>query len=121
MINTNNPFKGRWKITWMEQWDQEFVNLCGAGHITIDEKGNGEFQFGAVQGSFQIALGQSYFNSEWDGCDEMDEASGDIYGTLEGDELQGDISFYRGDESEFRAVKEEQPARKIKRFHSVSA
>ncbi len=119
MTNKNNPFKGRWKITWIEEWDQEFVNLCGQGHITIDEKGNGEFRFGAVQGGFQIALGQTYFNSEWDGCDEMDEASGDIYGTLEGEELQGNISFYRGDESEYRAVREELKAPTAKSRHSV--
>jgi hypothetical protein len=62
MTNNNNLFKGRWKIVWMEQWDQEYVNLCKGGHITIDEKGNGEFQFGTVDGSFQIALGQAYFN-----------------------------------------------------------
>ncbi len=108
MTNNNNLFKGRWKIIWMELWDQEFVNLCGTGHITIDEKGNGEFEFGAVNGSFDIALDQTYFNSEWDGCDEMDEVSGDIYGALEGEELQGNISFYRGDESEFRAVREDE-------------
>ena len=106
MTNKNNLFKGRWKIIWMELWDQEFVNLCGTGHITIDEKGNGEFQFGAVNGSFNIALGQTYFNSGWDGCDEMDEAFGDMYGKLEGEELHGDISFYRGDESEYRAVRD---------------
>ncbi len=110
MTNKNNLFKGRWKIIWMEQWDQEYVNLCKGGHITIDEKGNGEFQFGTVDGSFQIALGQTYFNSEWDGSAEMDEASGDIYGTLEGEELYGDISFYRGDESEYRAVRDNQPS-----------
>ncbi len=111
MTNKNNLFKGRWKIIWMELWDQEYVNLCKGGHITIDEKGNGEFQFGTVDGSFQIALGQTYFNSEWDGCAEIDEASGDIYGTLEGEELHGDISFYRGDESEYRAVRDGHPTK----------
>jgi hypothetical protein len=108
MTNKNNLFKGRWQIVWMEQWDQEYVNLCNGGHITIDEKGNDEFEFGAVQGGFQIALGQDHFHGEWDGCDEMDKASGDIYGTLEGEELHGDISFYRGDESEYRAVRDGQ-------------
>lgn len=110
MNNKNNLFKGRWKIIWMELWDQEYVDYCGPGHITIDEKGNGEFQFGTVEGNFQIELEQDYFNSEWDGGDEMDEASGEIYGRLEGSEkLQGDIAFYRGDESEYRAVRETQP------------
>ena len=30
-----NPFVGRWRITWMEQWDQEFV----------DEEVEGFFEF----------------------------------------------------------------------------
>jgi hypothetical protein len=35
-----SPLLGRWRITWMDQWDQDFV----------DEETEGYFEMDAVQG-----------------------------------------------------------------------
>ena len=37
---TLNPFKGRWRITWMNQWDQDFVNEEVEGFFQFDAKNN---------------------------------------------------------------------------------
>ena len=42
---TANSFKGRWKIVWMEMWDQDFVDEEVPGHVTLSDKGLGDFQF----------------------------------------------------------------------------
>jgi hypothetical protein len=41
-------FVGRWRITEMELWDQEFIDLESPGHITFERGGRGELHFGAV-------------------------------------------------------------------------
>lgn len=43
-------FIGKWRITEMEAWDQEFVDMEVAGHFTFARKDLGSFQFGLVQG-----------------------------------------------------------------------
>jgi hypothetical protein len=45
---TANSFKGRWKIVWMEMRDQDFVDEEVPGHVTLGDKGVGDFQFGYV-------------------------------------------------------------------------
>ena len=97
--------KGRWKIIWMEMWGQDFVDAEVPGHVTFDDKGRGEFQFGYVQGSFHWSEEESSVDSKWEGNDEIDEARGDIYAEIEEEELRGTIEFFEGDESDFRAVR----------------
>jgi hypothetical protein len=107
MNQKTNPFKGRWRIVWMEMWDQDYVDLVEPGYIALDAKGYGQFQFGTVGGSFwHTDDDKTHLCSRWEGGAEMDEASGEIYGTIEEGELRGEISFDNGDESEFRAVRE---------------
>ena len=43
------PLIGRWRITWMEQWDQDFVDAEVEGFFEFAPNGNGEFQFGYVR------------------------------------------------------------------------
>lgn len=45
-----NEFEGCWRITWMDQWDQDYVDEEVEGFIEFDSKGLGSFQFGYVQG-----------------------------------------------------------------------
>lgn len=111
--STNKTVTGRWKITWMEMWDQDFVDLVVPGYIEIYSDGVGEFEFGAVTGGFGTATPDGrYFHSQWEGSDEMDEDRGEIYGTLDDEnandgELFGTLSFWNGDESDYRAVRME--------------
>jgi hypothetical protein len=104
-----SPFTGRWRITHMDQWDQEFVDAEVDGYFEFDGKGGGEFQFGYVRGGMDCRLatrdGQPVVEWTWDGNDEMDPAQGRGWAVLKGDELHGLIVFHQGDESGFVAVR----------------
>jgi hypothetical protein len=41
---------GRWRIVWMEVWDQDFVDAEVEGYFEFEPTGSGEFQFGYVHG-----------------------------------------------------------------------
>lgn len=41
---------GRWRITSMTEWDQDFVDEEVPGYFEFRKDGLGEFQFGYVQG-----------------------------------------------------------------------
>lgn len=102
-----NPFVGRWRITHMDLWDQDFVDAEVVGHFTFAADGSGEFQFGYVSGGMDGRLttrdGQPCVEWTWDGSDEMDPAQGRGWAVLKGGELHGLIAFHRGDESAFVA------------------
>jgi len=101
-----NSFKGRWKIVWMEMWDQDYVDEEVPGHVTFSDKGHGGFQFGYVCGSFTWSTKDDCVDSLWEGNDEMDPAHGDIHCEIINGELHGTIGSFNGDESAFRAVRE---------------
>src|SRR3954452_10042025 len=46
----HSPLVGRWRITWMEQWDQSLVDAEVEGFIRFYDDGSGEFQFRYVHG-----------------------------------------------------------------------
>jgi len=100
-----NPFLGRWRIVWMEMWDQDFIDMEVPGHFTFEKDGRGNFQFGLVQGDMDYRVDGSRVEFSWFGNDEMDEASGRGCASIEHGELIGRIFFHRGDDSEFRATK----------------
>lgn len=106
MTTLEHPMIGKWRITEMELWDREFIDLLGLGYIQFNAKGGGEFVFGAVQGGLDCHYGQASIYFTWTGHDEMDEASGDGDAQLEDDgTLTGDIRFHLGDESSFIAIR----------------
>ena len=43
------PFEGRWSITWMDQWDQDYVDEQVEGFIEFGPKGLGSFQLDQVE------------------------------------------------------------------------
>lgn len=102
-----NPFVGRWRITHMDEWDQDYVDEEVEGYIEFDVKGTGAFQFGYVRGEMGCQLttrdGQPAVEWTWDGNDEMDPAQGRGWAVIKGDELHGMIFFHQGDESGFVA------------------
>ena len=106
MTSASSRFTGRWKIVWMEMWDQDFVDEDVPGHVTFGEDGGGEFQFGYVQGTFAWSTSDDAVDALWEGNDEMDPAHGGIRCRLENGELHGTIAIFNGDESAFRAVRE---------------
>lgn len=101
-----HPLVGKWRITEMELWDREFIDLLGPGYISFDDQGGGEFRFGAVTGILDCGYAKVSIHFTWDGNDEMDEASGEGWAELQDDgSLNGEISFHHGDESTFIAIR----------------
>jgi hypothetical protein len=104
-----NPFVGRWRITHMDLWEQDFVDAEVEGYFEFDVENTGEFQFGYVRGVMDCRLGardgRPGVEWTWDGNDEMDPAQGRGWAVINGDELHGTIVFHQGDESGFVAKK----------------
>ena len=94
-----SPLAGRWRITWMEQWDQDFVDAEVEGYFEFDAGGSGEFQFGYVQGGMDCRLttrdGQPAVEWTWDGNDEMDPAQGRGWAVIRGDPDPGQCGVSR--------------------------
>jgi hypothetical protein len=71
---------GRWRITEMDNRDQEAVDLVKPGFIEFDEDGLGELGFIAVAGELDCRDadrdGRPGVEFSWQGSDEGDEVSG---------------------------------------------
>lgn len=102
-----SPLLGRWRITWMEQWGQDFVDAEVEGYFEFGPEGSGSFQFGYVRGEIDYREvergGSPAVEFTWDGHDEMDPAQGRGWAALDGDEIRGRLFFHQGDDSEFVA------------------
>jgi hypothetical protein len=116
---TPSPFEGRWRITSMEMWAQDFVDAEVEGYFEFGPNSVGSFQFGYVSGDIDYRDGtrdgKPSIEWSWDGNDEMDPASGRGWAVLDGNEIHGVIAFHHGDESEFVAKKKAQPRPKSER------
>ena len=62
-----SPFEGRWRITSMEMWDQEFVDAGVEGYFEIGPDGLGSFQFGYVSGDIDYRDSTRDGNPPWNG------------------------------------------------------
>ena len=106
-----NPFEGRWRITWMDQWDQDYVDEEVEGYIEFQPQNCGSFQFGYVQGQIDYCKilnnEQTTVEFSWEGGDGADGTplTGRGVASLNGGELQGTIYIHLGDDSDFKAVK----------------
>ena len=104
-----SPFEGRWRITRMDQWDQDYVDEEVEGYFEFGTGGLGSFQFGYVQGQIDYrttsregkASGRVFLGGRrWaDGT----PLTGRGWAVLETEELSGLSCIHLGDESEFRA------------------
>lgn len=101
-----NPFIGTWRIVWMKEWDQDYVDMEVQGHFTFNEKRLGNFQFGLIQGELDWRVQDARLEFTWDGCDEGDQISGRGWAEIKQGELVGQIFIHLGDDSEFRAVRQ---------------
>ncbi len=104
----HSPLLGRWRITWMEQWAQDFVDAEVEGFIRFDEDGSGEFHFGYVHGHLGYQEternGRPAVVFTFEGNDEMDPCSGRGWAFRKGERIGGKIVFHQGDESNFKAM-----------------
>ena len=99
---------GKWRITKMDLWDQEAIDLLGPAFIEF-KGARGQFRFIAVDGSMDCRHGQRNgppsVDFTWDGHDEGDPASGRGWVHLQkAGALTGHIYFHQGDDSGFKAI-----------------
>ena len=104
---TPEPFVGSWRITDMEVWGREYIDLVVPGHVTFGEESMGEFQFGTVCGWLDCHFGErdgkplTEFSGE--GENDRDTGCGRGWAVLAGDTLEGRLFIHRGDDSAFNA------------------
>jgi hypothetical protein len=102
-----SKYIGKWRITEMEYWEQDFIDLVVPGYILFKEGGEGSFQFGAVEGEIDYRIeevgGIERLDFSWAGYDEGDPVCGRGWAVINGDELQGGLYFHMGDDSWFKA------------------
>jgi len=96
--------KGKWRIVEMPTWPVDHLDLVGPAYIEIDDAAHGELAFGALTATLDCATTPSGLDSDWYGCDEMDEVTGEGWVELQVDgSLIGGFAYDNGDESTFRA------------------
>lgn len=91
----------------MDQWDQDYVNAEEPGHFTFEMKGMGRVHFGYVhaQLDWRYDPGVDRVDFSFEGSCEGDEMTGTGWAKIEGKSKQmvGQIAFYQGDQSGFKA------------------
>lgn len=90
---------GAWRISEMQTWDQEAIELLGPAFIEFDDDGLGRFRFIAVEGFMDCRYGhrdgRASAEFSWAGQDDCDPASGRGWAALEKDgTLRGHIFIH---------------------------
>jgi hypothetical protein len=103
-----NYFAGRWKITWMEMWGQDYVDLVEPGYFLFDEDNQGEFVFSVVHGwlDVRVSTRQPMLEYSWQGDSEGDPLCGrgvfDFPDTANG---EGILYIHNSDESAIKIAR----------------
>jgi len=105
----DKAYIGTWRISDMELWDQEFVDLIEPGHFTITTDGTGALLFGAVDVVIDCRVeamnGTERLEFSFAGGDEGEFVCGRGWANVSGPHMKGKIYFHRGDVSAFVAEK----------------
>jgi len=103
-----NPFLGSWRITQMDEWGPDYLDLIVPAFITIEPKAAGSFQFGAVGGWLDYRVltdrGAARLEWSWQGFNDSDEACGRGWAVLDGSVLRGHLFIHGSDDSAFVAA-----------------
>ena len=91
----------------MEQWDADYRDLVVPAHVTIEDDGSGEFQFGTVRGwldsRIEVVGDQRRLEFSWEGFSDSDPGCGRGWAMRVGDELRGRLFIHCSDDSSFTA------------------
>jgi addiction module HigA family antidote len=75
-------YMGTWRITEMDQWDMDYIDMISPSRIVIDKNGQGEIHFGAVDVEIDCRLephGESArLGFSFEGNDECDPVEVDM-------------------------------------------
>ena len=103
-------FLGRWRITEMAEWDQDYIDLVTPGFIEFREGNSGQFQFGTVPGFMDCRIenlgNQTRIAFSWDGQNDSDPWSGRGWAAIQDGQLVGHLYIHMCDDSEFTAEKQ---------------
>lgn len=98
---------GNWRITGMDMWDADYLDMEVPAYLTIRRDLTGEFQFGLVQGDLdarvEVLEGVVRMDFSWSGFEENDPVCGRGRMVVSGDQAAGKIFIHLGDESDFTA------------------
>ncbi len=97
-----NYFVGKWRITWMEAWPQEYVELEEPGYFEFTEDTHGEFVFGAMRGWLDVRVSSRVpmLEFSWQGVCEGDDYCGrGIFEFPDANNGEGVVYIHCGDES----------------------
>jgi hypothetical protein len=107
-----NPFVGRWRITAMDRWAPDALELRGPAFISFGSRGGmGCFRFVDVEGWTDCRFGERHgrpaVEFTWEGDEDGRRRCGRGWATLAGDDvLEGHLYFHQGHDSAFEARRE---------------
>lgn len=98
---------GRWRITRMDVWERDYLDLVVTAHITLGADGLGSFQFGTVEGfiDYRASLAPEGARVEfsWQGSSDGDPSCGRGWATVHDERMEGRLFIHDGDDSAFVA------------------
>ncbi|MCP4235250.1 MAG: hypothetical protein GY770_16990 [Aestuariibacter sp.] len=102
-------FLGTWRITGMEEWAQDYIDLVEPGYIKFGKNCMGQFVFGTVNGFLDFRYHDTNESAKvefsWEGCSENDSVCGRGWAEISGkNEIYGMLHIHCGDESWFKAT-----------------
>jgi hypothetical protein len=111
MVDRGKSFIGAWRITHMDEWDQDYIDLEMNGYIRFNDDKTGNFQFGTVQGFIDYRIQkygkQARIEFSWEGCNDTDPGCGRGWAIIEKGQLTGHLFIHMCDDSAFIAKKQE--------------
>ena len=104
-------FAGRWRITEMDVWENDYLDLVEPAPITFTGETDGAFVFGTVQGWLDIRYGtrdgSACAEFSWEGNNNNDPGNGRGWATMgTAGRLTGHTLIHGSDDSGFVAERE---------------
>ncbi|MGI9049707.1 MAG: hypothetical protein ACR2GU_10130 [Rubrobacteraceae bacterium] len=98
-------FSGTWHVVSSPDFDQGYLGMEVRPYLTLRQSGeraDGRYQVGLQAGDLEGRLeGENLIFFSFEGMDEMDEMNGAGKATLDGDYLNLELRYHRGDEYTF--------------------
>ena len=119
MVSGEKDFIGEWRISEMEMWDHDALDLVAPATLSLGKDHDGTMRFIAVEVGidYRVASRDGFPAVEFSfqGDDEGDEVSGRAWAILDGGQLRGRLFFHMGDESSFVATRAPKRSKAVKR------
>jgi hypothetical protein len=118
MVLGEKDFIGEWRISEMEMWDHDALDLVAPATLSLGKDHDGKMSFNAIEVwiDYRVARRDGFPAVEFSfqGHDEGDEVSGRAWAILDGGQLRGRLFFHMGDESSFVATRAPGPSKAVK-------